>query len=457
MTRRRKGLAGVVLAAAIAIFCAVPVPAWAAAAGGWPAYLGGPAHNSFAAGQTTITPANAPAIRQVWHVSGGVLASPVVAGGYVYIGTDLGYFEKIKATTGVVAAKIFLGLEPKKTCSRQGVVSTATVTGGVAYVASPDGNLYALNTTDLSVRWKSPVAIPSGTVSDYFNWSSPAVSRGRVYVGISSHCDNPLVRGGEESFSQATGAHLATFFTVPSGKRGGSIWSSAAVDPAGNVYVTTGNAPGSLNSRYTESIIKMSPSLKPIASWTIPAADETPDADFGGSPTLFGNDVGACNKNGIYYALNSSTMSLDWKRRLGGPDTTVAECIAAAACNGKDLFVAGEAITINGTAYAGSVQELTLAGSVAWRTGLPNGVDTSPSVDAGGVVAAGTFDKTATPNATYLFDASTGKILKIMAPGLDDFGQSTWADGMLFLANESGVSGWGPRRPPIIGGHGSRH
>jgi hypothetical protein len=81
MTRRRRGLAGVVLAAAIAIFCAVPVPAWAAAAGGWPAYLGGPAHNSFAAGQTTITPANAPAIRQVWHVSGGVLASPVVAGG----------------------------------------------------------------------------------------------------------------------------------------------------------------------------------------------------------------------------------------------------------------------------------------------------------------------------------------------------------------------------------------
>lgn len=446
MTLARRRLAYAVLAAgtALAGVVALTIPSSAAAIDNWPAYLGGPAHNSYAAGQTTITPANAATIKQKWHIPGGVLASPTVVGGYVYIGTDLGYFEKIKATTGVVAAKVFLGLEPKKTCSRQGVVSTATVTGGVAYVASPDGYLYALNTTDLSVLWKSVIAVPSGTVSDYFNWSSPTVAKGRIYVGLSSHCDNPLIRGGEESFSQTTGAHLATFFTVASGKKGGSIWSSAAVDSLGNVYVTTGNASGTLNSTYTESIVKLSASLKPITSWTIPAADQTPDADFGGSPTLFGNDVGACNKNGIYYALNASTMSLDWKLRLGGADTAVAECIAAAAYDGQHLFVAGEAITINGTSYPGSVQELTPAGAVVWQTGLPNGVDTSPSVDGGGVVAAGTFDMNATPNATYLFNASTGKILKTMASGLDDFGQSTWANGMLFLGNESGVSGWGP-------------
>ena len=446
MALARRRLARAMLAAGTAFIgmVALTVPASAAATDNWPAYLGGPAHNSYAAGQTTITPANASTIKQKWHDPGGVLASPTVVGGYIYIGTDLGYFEKIKATTGVIAAKMFLGLEPKKTCSKQGVVSTATVTGGIAYVASPDGYLYALNTSDLSVLWKSVIAIPSGTTSDYFNWSSPTVSHGRIYVGISSHCDNPLVRGGEESFSQTTGAHLATFFTVPSGSRGGSIWSSAAVDSLGNVYVTTGNASGTANSQYTESIVKLSASLKPITSWTIPAADETPDADFGGSPTLFGNDVGACNKNGIYYALNASTMTLAWEQRLGGADTAVAECIAAAAYNGQDLFVAGEATTINGTAYAGSVQERTPSGALVWQTGLPNGVDTSPSLDGAGVVAAGTFDMTATPNATYLFDASTGKILKTMASGLDDFGQSTWANGMLFLANESGISGWGP-------------
>jgi outer membrane protein assembly factor BamB len=445
MTLARSRLARAMLAAGVALAgVAVTIPASAAATDNWPGYLGGPAHHSYAAGQVTITPTNASTIKQKWHDKGGVLASPTVVGGYVYIGTDLGYFEKIKATTGVIVAKVFLGHEPKKTCSQQGVVSTATVTGGVAYVASPDGYLYALNTTDLSVLWKSVIAIPSSTVSDYFNWSSPTVSHGRIYVGISSHCDNPLVRGGEESFSQTTGAHLATFYTVPSGSRGGSIWSSAAVDSLGNVYVTTGNAAGTVNSQYTESIVKLSQSLKPIASWTIPAADETTDADFGGSPTLFGNDVGACNKNGIYYALNAATMTLAWERRIGGPDTAVAECIGAAAYNGQDLFVAGEAITINGTAYAGSVQELTPSGTVAWRRGLPNGVDTSPSLDAGGVVAAGTFDMTATPNATYLFNASTGTILKTMAPGLDDFSQSTWASGMLFLANESGVSAWGP-------------
>ena len=52
------------------------------------------------------------------------------------------------------------------------------------------------------------------------------MSGGKVYIGISSQCDNPLVRGGVKELNQSTGAPVATYFTVPSGSTGGSVWST---------------------------------------------------------------------------------------------------------------------------------------------------------------------------------------------------------------------------------------
>jgi outer membrane protein assembly factor BamB len=327
------------------------------------------------------------------------------------------------------------------------VVSSATVNGGDVYVAGPDGYLYAFTTSTLSLVWKSVIAIPSSTVSDYFNWSSPTIQGGRIYVGISSHCDNPLVRGGEVAYNQSNGALIRTFYTVPSGKVGGSVWSSAAVDSLGNVYITTGNAASKTNSTYTESIIKLSPGLKSVLGvWQIPAAQETPDADFGGSATLFGNDVGACNKNGIYYALNAATMTLSWQRRVSAAASGSLQCIAAAAYNGSDLYVAGNAATVGGTSYDGVVKELSPTGSVVWQRGLPDAVEGSPSLDGAGVLTDGTFQypQGQAPNATYLFNAATGKILRTLESGTADFGQTVFANGMMFTANSSGVQAWGP-------------
>lgn len=72
-------------------------------------------------------------------------------------------------------------------------------------------------------RWRSAIAIPSTKVNDYLQWSSPTVAHGRIYVGISSNCDTPLVRGGVAEFDQATGHKLNTFYTVPRGHVGGSV------------------------------------------------------------------------------------------------------------------------------------------------------------------------------------------------------------------------------------------
>src|SRR5690242_17568383 len=148
----------------------------------WAAYLDGASHSSFNAADTAVTPANAGALVKKWHWRGdaatmsgqpgpSLFSSPTVADGAVFIGANNGYFYKLDETTGAVLAKVFIGYQPKLTCSARGFVSTATVAADPAtgqdtvYVAAPDGYLYALNASDLSLVWRSVIDIPSTTVS----------------------------------------------------------------------------------------------------------------------------------------------------------------------------------------------------------------------------------------------------------------------------------------------------
>jgi outer membrane protein assembly factor BamB len=427
----------------------------AAFAKGWPAYLDGPAHWSDDAAATAITPGNATGLVQKWHDFAGqdYLSSPVVADGAVFIGSDSGWFYKLSEATGTVLAKKFLGTQPKETCGSQGLVDTATVAvspvthADTVYVGGPDGYLFALSAASLAVQWKSVINIPSAKVSNYFEWSSPTVSGGRIYIGVSSHCDVPLIRGGVMAFRRSTGKKLAEFYTVPKGSIGGSVWSSVAVGPGGDVYATTGNGPTSrpLLSD-SESILRLAPgTLKLLGRFQVPKSDVKFDSDFGASPTIFGKDVGACDKNGLFYAVRRTTMKLAWKARIGAHSsaTTYAQCSAAAIYNGKDLFFAGPAVTIKGTAYRGSVQERSPAsGKVIWETGLPEGVIGSPSLDGGGVIAVGTFDNGPAPNATYLVNARTGAVVSTLVSGSRDFPQTVFAGKWIFSANGSGVYAW---------------
>ncbi len=136
----------------------------------------------------------------------------------------------------------------------------------------------------------------------------------------SSSCDKPLVRAGVLAFDEGTGKKLGQFFTVPAGAKnaGGSVWSSIGVALDGDVYATTGNGPAS-NPRLqnSESILKLSAvRLKLLGSFTVPQRQVTSDGDFGASPVFFGSYVGACDKNGVFYALSQATMKLAWWKRI---------------------------------------------------------------------------------------------------------------------------------------------
>jgi outer membrane protein assembly factor BamB len=449
------GLIGSVLASGAA---AAPAPARSPSAAnvsattGWPAYLDGPQHDSYSAAETSITSARVRRLVLKWHDMPGddFLASPTVADGAVFIGSTSGWFYKLSVTTGQVLHRFFTGYQPTKTCSGLGTVATATVASDprthqqTVYVGGADGYLYALSARNLRPEWKSVMALPSATVSNYFDWSSPTVANGRIYIGIASGCDDPLVRAGLLGYYQTTGKHFATFYTVPKGDVGGSIWSSAAVAPNGDVFATTGNGPETDQLLgHSESVLKLTPTLHLLAAFQIPSRQVDYDSDFGASPVLFGRDVGACNKNGIFYALKQSTLRKAWEARISAPAVSATICAAAPVYNGANLFVAGTGFTVKGVPYAGSVQERNPAtGALRWATGLPNGVIGSPTLDGGGVIAVGTYDTTTTPNATYLLNASNGTILRTLVQGTA-FAQTVFADSWLFAANSNGVFAYG--------------
>src|SRR5436190_8313924 len=109
--------------------------------------------------------------------AGGFVASPVVYGGRVYIGSNTGVFYALDEATGSIVWSRLLGFVKSTTCGARGIASTATVavdpstTKPTVYVSSGDGYLFALDAATGSVVWRSVIALPSPTQNDYFDWS----------------------------------------------------------------------------------------------------------------------------------------------------------------------------------------------------------------------------------------------------------------------------------------------
>ena len=438
----------------------------------WPAFMFGVTHSSFNKASVAITPANAANLVRAWTwlpapptIPGqpsGLFASPTVVNGRIYIGANTGDFYALNEATGQVIWKQFIGFVTAKSCSALGFVSTATVASDpvtrklTVYVAAADGYLYALNASDGTVYWKSLVVDPGIDQNEGYNWGSPTVVAGHIYMGMSSQCDNPLIRGGLKEFDQATGALLNTYYTVPDGSIGGSIWSSAgAAVSAKYVFVTTGNAPTEpVGDSF--SIVRLDGNtLAKQDSWMIPNAGGT-DNDFGSSPAFFSANVGgrqmhlvtACNKNGYDYGWDQQNLSAGplWQTLISN-GMKGGHCISGSAWDGTHLFVAAVKTTINGIDYQGSVQELDPGtGTPIWQTGLPGGVQTTPTINGSGVIGVASYDPSGAPNAGYLVNASDGSILTTIDTGNSKiFGQLVFAGAYVFVASfDNGISAYTP-------------
>jgi polyvinyl alcohol dehydrogenase (cytochrome) len=427
----------------------------------WSSFLDGPSHSSYNAAAVSITPENISDLSPVWRwilpptndiASTALNASPTVVDGVIYIGSKDGEFFAYSEATKKVLWSDFFGTS----CVHQGFTSTATVADDpttrqlTVYVDSPDGYLYALDSATGATVWKGFVDNPnSPKTCTYYAWGSPLVAHGKVYIGIASDARFP-VAGGLVAFNQSTGATVATWYSLPAGERGGSVWSSAALASNGSIITTTSDGPDVDGSQplYNQSIVDLDPNTLTLKSgWEVPKAQQVSDGDFGASPTLFtatlnGKStpmVGECNKNGIYYALRQDDLGAGpvWQYRVTVPYPGGSlECDSAAIWNGTDLIEGGGApSSTTAPADSGSMVALNPnTGLPVWDTQLNGTIVGSPTEDGGGVVAAQTWQTDNNEPGVFLLNAATGALIgQIATPEDHLFAQAVFASDSLIV------------------------
>ncbi len=188
----------------------------------------------------------------------GFSASPVVYQGKVFLGHLNGRLYAID-TSGTFLWKYPAAASPTLTSVTQcnpsspGIASTPAVAadvGGIPAVVfgapdpasnSGDGRLWAVNANTGALIWQSPV-LASRTANEQIGYDSPVIYGNRVYIGVSNHCDSPIIAGKLYGVDLQTGALLGGFTTfVASAISGGGLWSSPATTSDGDVIITTGN------------------------------------------------------------------------------------------------------------------------------------------------------------------------------------------------------------------------
>jgi eukaryotic-like serine/threonine-protein kinase len=172
----------------LALFALLPLVAGIHSFGqGSPMFRGDPVHSGIYAG------AGAPkfhVVRWSFHTNGEVVSSPAIVGGVVYIGSNDGNLYAIDEPSGKLHWKFETG---------SAIPSSPAVAAGIIYFASYDGNFYAVDAVTGKLRWKFAISgerryagthlhgmLPAGeAMPDPYDvyLSSPVVWNGMVYFG----------------------------------------------------------------------------------------------------------------------------------------------------------------------------------------------------------------------------------------------------------------------------------
>lgn len=178
-------------------------------------------------GDGTVYALDAATGRERWtfKTGGRVRSSPAVVDGVVYIGSFDGHLYALDAATGRERWKYVTNgvslVSANFGYDRRSIQSSPVVVGGVVYIGSRDGHLYALGARDGKLRWSY--------AHDATSWaiSSPAVRDSVVYEGSSDgHFFHTLrVADGKEIWRVVTEK---------------SVWASPVV-AGGLVYIADGS------------------------------------------------------------------------------------------------------------------------------------------------------------------------------------------------------------------------
>ena len=362
----------------------------------WSMYLANNARSGYD-GAKNLTAASASGLKIHWkdQAGGSISAQPLEVNGLIYWGSWDGY-EHATNMSGNQVWQTNIGKTTNGAClpPTVGVASTATVVSlpiqgkstPVVLVGGGDHHFYALNALTGKVLWKTAL----GTSPNQFIWSSPAVYKGSVYIGLASFGDCPLVQGQFFQLDTTTGKIEHTFDVVPPGCLGGTVWSSPAINEAkGTIYVGT-SEPDTCKQkeRYAAALLELSASdLNLVDYWQLPLPLQTSNGDFGSTPTLFQvtvggtkqDMVGILNKNGSYYAFQQDALSKGpvWTATVAAP-AVCPQCgdgnVAPAAWDGSMLYIAAGNIPVNEQKCLASLRAVDPTTGVSlWQVCLQDG------------------------------------------------------------------------------------
>lgn len=401
-------------------------------------------------GTTATTTAPVPSLSSVaWKASvdGAVYAEPVVVGTTVYIATEDDDVYALSLDTGQVLWHASVGTPLTDVTAYAGcgdidplgitstpVADTANhtlyVVGEVSNGAEPPAVHRELVGLDMSTGKVvlSADADPTGGGDSQVNLLQRAglvLDAGRVDVGFGGlYGDCGYYHGWVVGVSTTSGVANIEFDATAGGS-GGAIWQGGAppsVDAAGNLYVVTGNQNSQGTAGYYESVVKLSPTLVPEASFRDSAA--TGDEDFGTSTPLLLPDgtLFTVGKTDIGYVLEQSDLHL------------VAKIPGVCGSN-PDGRIAFDAAT--DAAYVpcrgGGIQEVDLGtDSLGWKAGT---VNSSP------ILAVGSLWALSYPGGTLqALNPATGAVEQTTGIGeTANFATPAYTGGLLVVANATGT------------------
>ncbi len=320
-------------------------------------------------------------VRWSYYTGGRVVSSPAVAGGTVYIASPKGNVYALDAATGRLRWSYTTG---------EGVVSSPVVAGGTIYIGSADvgGEVYALDAATGRLRWSYSTG---GIVS------SPAVTGGTIYVGtyVNYYGNNSSVY----ALDAATG-HLHWFYTTGGNPElsnspvtGGIIYLG---DDDGTVYALNA-ATGRYRWSYNTGVVSFN-GEEGVSSLAVTGGTVYLGSDdgkvhaldaatgrlrwsyttggFPSSPAVTGGTVYFGDHYGNVYALDAATGRLRWSYTTGG--------------------IASSPVIIGGTVYVGSDDHKVYAldaatGRLRWSYTTGDVVASSPVI-TGGTVYVGSYD-----------------------------------------------------------------
>jgi polyvinyl alcohol dehydrogenase (cytochrome) len=386
-------------------------------------------------------------------LGGAVYGQPLIADGRIIAATETNRVVALRPSDGKVLWSASLGtpltnVQSAAGCGNidpLGITSTPVMdtTTGTVYVVGEvadgstvhhqlEGLRVATGAVTLSVNVDPP--LPSGeSPVNLLQRTSLALANGRVYVSYGGNYGDCGSYHGWVVGVDTTGAAQKISFEVASDGEGGAIWQAGgapAIDSSGNLYVTTGNANpdppegGPDPKKYTESVVKLTPDLKPLAAFKDQVAGGDEDLSTGNPVLLPDGTLFAAGKTDIGFVLRQSDLSQKAAiKGICGSDPDGGPAYDAAT---NRIFV---------PCQQGGIQVIDLTTDRAVQ--VLSGANSSPILIGTSLWAAKYNDGTLTE-----YDAASGTTRQSLSVGssVPNFTSPSYGMGLLLVGTTSGVT-----------------